>query len=371
MANEHAPIVVDGRHLDSGLGTYLKSLLPVITKLIAPRPLVILGEADKWSSILRDTLSDVKVVHAPWPLYSPLARLKLGKIINDLAPTLLWCPQPVVPFGVRCPIVVTVHDLIHFKFKDTLLRQLYKEHLIRHALNRAHKIVVVSAFTKHAILSHNATWSKLDRKITLVSNGIHHRKAPKNKRDYTGHALVVGSHLPHKNILTACQSFMEVADPHAVLHIVGPKGRASAEIEYLCLQSNGRLILEGKLDDEAMAQLMYGVDYVLCPSLYEGFGMIPLESASCGTVAIASTIPAHVEVLGKDGVCMGTSFHQICDCLKSINEDQIDLERLHKLQQNRLKLFSWDKAANLMVEIFTEINSESPSSPYKYAEPTE
>ena len=163
---------------------------------------------------------------------------------------------------------------------------------------------------------------------------------------------------------------MEVADPHAVLHVVGPKGRVSTEIENLCQQSRGRLILESELDDEAMAQLMYGVDYVLCPSLYEGFGMIPLESASCGTVAIASMILAHVEVLGEDDVCMGTSFDQICDRLRSINEEQINLERLKKHQEDRLKLFSWYKAAMLMVEIFTKIINESPKSTIRYAEST-
>ena len=340
------PLVIDGRHLKSGLGTYTSSLVPLLIQELHPQPVVILGPVDQWEHILAPHKVKATLIEAPWPLYSMAARFKLPSLYTE--PSVWWCPQPVVPFFLKQKLVVTIHDLIHRVFPDAFWRQCYKQHLLNHAVKQADEIVTVSAFSRAELLNYYPT---VTEKVTIIHNGITKPHPCSQTQSKSGPALIVSNFLPHKNIPMACAAFLEGAPADKQLAIIGHTGRDQPEIAKLASASQGRISLMNSVDNETLSRMMHEAPFVLCPSLYEGFGMVALEAVSCGTPALATAIPAHCETLGKEGTLMESTPASMSETIKHAYNGKLNLNELQQKQEMRLNQFTWERSAETLSRI--------------------
>jgi glycosyltransferase involved in cell wall biosynthesis len=108
--------------------------------------------------------------------------------------------------------------------------------------------------------------------------------------------LSVSRLVPQKNhaaVIRAAACF----DPPLTVRIVG-SGPEREALERLAVACGVACVVEGGLDDRAVVQAYWSAGVVVCPSMFEGFGLTPLESIACGTPLVASDIPAHREFLG-------------------------------------------------------------------------
>ena len=175
--------------------------------------------------------------------------------------------------------------------------------------------------------------------------------------------LFVGTLEPRKNLLTllkACDQIFRHTSLRPQLVVAGGKGWLMDETFSFMKESgtNERLVLTGYLDDEELRALYSSCKAFIYPSLYEGFGLPPLEAMACGAPVIASRIPSLQETL-EDAAIMNEAV-DVDGLARSIiqilqNEDR----RLALISAGlkRVERFSWQKVAQLTYEVYQKVLS--------------
>ncbi|HEY5028788.1 MAG TPA: glycosyltransferase family 1 protein [Candidatus Angelobacter sp.] len=175
-----------------------------------------------------------------------------------------------------------------------------------------------------------------------------------------GFLLFVGTIEPRKNLLTLIRAFEEVLNTTSLrpqLVIAGMEGWLSEDLfAYVKGRDLGdRLRWTGYVSDEDLCALYSSCRVFIYPSIYEGFGLPPLEAMACGAPVITSRIPAIMETVGT-AACLITPTdvdalsQRIIDLLKDTGERK----KLSEAGQARAAEFSWERTARLTHDVYTE-----------------
>ena len=114
------------------------------------------------------------------------------------------------------------------------------------------------------------------------------------------------------------------------------------------------------VDDKDLPELYNCADVFVYPSFYEGFGLPPLEAMACGVPVITSNTSSLPEVVGDAGIMINpTDVNSLCDSIYNLLNDMELQNRMRTKGLERSKLFSWEKAANEILEIYEELCSKS------------
>ncbi len=166
-------------------------------------------------------------------------------------------------------------------------------------IKKAKRIITISEFSKKEIYDF---FPKLERKIMItycsISNIFNNLT---NKQFYNfNYILAVSSLDPRKNFLKLVQAFNSMNTRDIKLVIVGSENRLFAnELLKEELSKNKNIILTGYVNDDDLKALYTNAKCFIYPSIYEGFGIPPLEAMACGTPVIASDISSLPEVCGE------------------------------------------------------------------------
>lgn len=170
--------------------------------------------------------------------------------------------------------------------------------------------------------------------------------------------LCVGTIEPRKNLLTLVSAFAELLrntahQPQLVL--AGPKGWLTAEFDRVVAEANfgERLRPVGYVGDEDLRALYASCQAFVFPSLYEGFGLPPLEAMACGAPVIASRIAAHVETLGAHAhLVEPTDAHALAKVMATLLENQNERNRLSRAGIEHAARFTWEETAKLTLKVY-------------------
>jgi glycosyltransferase involved in cell wall biosynthesis len=217
-----------------------------------------------------------------------------------------------VPLQKVCPTVLTIHDLSMFLHSDTQER-----HLVRRAHGRlplmaasATMIITPTESVRREVHEHfhvpldtivavpeaaRNCFRPLEASQTIATRkrlGLHHE-----------FLLFVGTVEPRKNLATLLSAFeavSQVREQPLQLVFAGRKGWLVDDLYNSLKRSpvGGRIVLTGYLSDEDLCALYSSCAAFIYPSVYEGFGLPPLEAMACGAPVIASRIPSIIEVTG-------------------------------------------------------------------------
>ncbi len=243
------------------------------------------------------------------------------------------------------PSVLTVHDVIPLVYPHAYAKsRTYLERIAPPLLRRASAIVADSAHTKADL----ARRLGVDpRKVRVVYPGVDHARfrplppgAPRTK--YGRYVLVVSELRPHKNVPRALAAFDRV-DGDLKLVIAGRGGGPELERALARMRRPERVVFAGYVPREEIPQLYSDAAAFLFPSLYEGFGLPPLEAMACGVPVAASNAASIPEVCGdaartfdpEDEVAMA----------EAISDVLARPEPWRERGLARARLFSWDRAA--------------------------
>jgi glycosyltransferase involved in cell wall biosynthesis len=179
--------------------------------------------------------------------------------------------------------------------------------------------------------------------------------------------LFVGTLEPRKNLLTLLKAWDQIFRHTSLrpqLVVAGGQGWLMDETFSFMKESgtNERLVLTGYLDDEELRALYSSCKAFIYPSLYEGFGLPPLEAMACGAPVIASRIPSLQETLG-DAAILNEPV-DVDGLARSIIQILQNEERRLALISAGLKLvehFSWQKVAQLTYEVYQKVLSRRAS----------
>jgi hypothetical protein len=124
-----------------------------------------------------------------------------------------------------------------------------------------------------------------------------------------------------------------------------------------------RLRLTGYLNDADLRALYSSCKLFVYPSLYEGFGLPPLEAMACGAPVIASRIPAHEETLNDNALLVDPLDElALSQAIIELLENESDRERLAKNGKRHVEKFAWHKTAELTFEVYEEVLRDSKKS---------
>ncbi|MBP5433948.1 glycosyltransferase family 1 protein [Ruminococcus sp.] len=279
----------------------------------------------------------------------------------------------IVPPFVHGKKVVTVHDMVYKSFPGTVRgRTKYMLDIgLKCSMKRADLIVTDSEFSKAEIIKY---FPRYENKIRVVPCGVdlerfHPCDAPERipvvkkslgiEGDYF---LYVGTIEPRKNLerlITAYSVFIKKAGGSAPkLVLAGGKGWLDQGI-YGKVEKFGladRIIFTKYVPSEDMNPLMCGALAFVFPSLYEGFGMPPLEAMACGVPVLASGEASLPEVTGDCAViCNAYDTKSIADGMYRLYCDEDLRTELGRKGLQRAQSFTWKRSAKMLMEVYREL----------------
>jgi glycosyltransferase involved in cell wall biosynthesis len=224
---------------------------------------------------------------------------------------------------------------------------------------KANKVLTVSEFTKSELV--RLTSCKKDN-IFVTYNGVDKSwfNVEKKKSPLPGsYILYVGNVKPHKNLNSLIEAFEHIKDqiPHRLV-VVGKKEgfiTADNDITLKAEKLEDRVHFTGFVNDDLLKQFTVHADAMVFPSLYEGFGLPPLEAMAVGCPVLASEAASIPEVCGEAAIYFDPQNPQeiggkVVSFLKNIPKR----EELIVKGKNRAQKFSWEKCAEQTLLVLKE-----------------
>jgi glycosyltransferase involved in cell wall biosynthesis len=347
------PVVVDARMLKfSGIGVYVNHVLREFQAMDIPFAFA----ANPWTEELDGRPPEYDFHARVYSVKEQIAFKRLG-ITRD---QIWWSPHYNIPLFHRGTQVTTIHDLAHLalpQFFGAWKKQLYSKLMFEAAARKSHSIICVSQFTADELLRLTGADH---RKLHVIHNGVdekwfdpEHGERP-SERPYLLH---VGNVKAHKNFQRLIEAFKKIQGRYDVdLMLVGRKegflAGDSAELDMTGV-AEGRLQFTGHVSDSLLRRYYAHAEALVFPSLYEGFGLPPLEAMASGCPVVASHAASIPEVCGEAAIyCDPLSVDDIADKIKLALE--LKGNERHTLLENartHAARFSWKRCARQTWEI--------------------
>jgi glycosyltransferase involved in cell wall biosynthesis len=224
---------------------------------------------------------------------------------TQLGRRLLWSPGNTGPLSVSRQ-VLTLHDAASLDHPEWFERKfaLWYNALLPRLVRKVRAVITVSHFSKDRIV--RLTGVSPER-VHVIANGVESSFRPADpdtvqqvraKYQLVGpYILFVGSLEPRKNLRILLEAWSLGHFDGASLVVVGASGHLFAETSLGALPKGVRLL--GRVEDESLPALYSGSAGFVYPSIYEGFGLPPLEAMACGAPIAVSDIPPHREIFGS------------------------------------------------------------------------
>jgi glycosyltransferase involved in cell wall biosynthesis len=260
--------------------------------------------------------------------------------------------------------LVTIHDLKHFKLGDSLegrnrLKQVYVRRLIARSVRVADHVITVSEHTKSDIVDEfGVSASKVS--VIPLGHGGGLVETTGESPFVTPYVLFVGSVRRHKNLeilVDSYQRYRQQSEKDLSLVIAGSKHDSyQPELENRIDDEYRQDIhFLGHVEDEMVARLYKHARAFVYPSLYEGFGLPPLEAMGYGTPVIASNRASIPEVVGDAGEYFDpTDSEELTEVLTAVVEGEELRTRLVKRGNDRYNQFSWKQTARETLKIYSQ-----------------
>lgn len=177
--------------------------------------------------------------------------------------------------------------------------------------------------------------------------------------------LFVGTIEPRKGLLTLVEAYAELGRQQTLpqLVIAGPQGWLMGDFlsSISSLELEDRIRFTGYLSDQDLIALYSSCLAFIYPSIYEGFGLPPLEAMACGAPVITSDIPVLRETVGT-AACLvpPASNRQLAQAIVNVLKDKSYRERLSRDGLEHSKRFSWERTAQLTLEVYKEALGRRP-----------
>ncbi|HEX9367513.1 MAG TPA: glycosyltransferase family 1 protein [Vicinamibacterales bacterium] len=367
-------IAIDGRKLrDYGIGTYVRNLLRQLARQDVTNEYVVLCRAQDCDTV-EELGPRFKAVIEPAAPYSIKEQFALPADLRRVGAELFHAPHYVLPPLTPCRSVVTIHDCIHLRFPQYLPSKLgyaYARAQMWTATHRAARVITVSEASKRDILRY---FRVPESRIDVIYNAIDDRFWQEPPADEVARVreryrltdpfvLYAGNIKPHKNLERLIEAFhlMRQNHPdlaHVQLLIIGDEISKYAALRRAVhrhkLHKHVRFF--GFVSDQTLAALYRLADAFVFPSLYEGFGLPPLEAMASGTPVITSNVSSLPEVVG-DAALMIDPYEPkaIADAMHRVLTDASLRADLRARGFARARDFSWERSIKRVREIYDEV----------------
>jgi len=365
-------IAIDARKWrDYGIGTYIRNLVRHMARLDRTTEYVLIVQpAD--IEIAADLGENFRTVPDWSRNYSVREQFTVPLDLRRERIDLFHAPHYVLPPLTPCKSVVTIHDCIHLRFPQYLpnrLAYVYARSSLWMATHRAARVLTVSETSKRDILRY---FNVPEKKIDVIYNAIDERlgEAPtaaevdQVRERYQLNdpfILYAGNIKPHKNLERLIEAFYRMRRgplEHIKLLIIGDEISKYATLRRTVhrLKLHKHVRFFGFVPDKTLASLYRLASVFVFPSLYEGFGLPPLEAMAAGTPVITSNVSSLPEVVGDAAILIDPyDLDAIADAMRRVLTDEALRQDLRARGLARVKEFSWDRSISRVREIYGEV----------------
>ena len=277
-----------------------------------------------------------------------------------------WSPRHHLPLASDLPpSLVTIHDLVWRRFPETMTvsGRLLEKVVSPRSIRQSRAIMVPSEFTGKELAEYYPDASGKIHVVPLAPGLARPSLAdrPENQGRRERYVLAVGTLEPRKNFGRLIDAFASLIDrteqPH-VLKIVGNRGWKNRRvIERLSDPAlRGRVHYLGNIPDRELSLAYAGAEFLVAPSLYEGFGLQVLEAMSFGLPIIATQESALSELLGGAGVLVDPySIQDMASAMLRLMEDPQLRRQLGSAAALRAQRYSWARTAELTLDVLESV----------------
>jgi glycosyltransferase involved in cell wall biosynthesis len=354
-----------------GLGRYTQKLIENLESIQDS------STADEYFVFLRkDNFKEYKPknkkfhkVLADYQWYSFSEQISMPKILNKYQLDLVHFPHFNVPIFYKKPFIITIHDLILLHFptvrSSTLspvfywMKFLAYKLVIGLAIKKSKKIITVSEFTKNDIINNYekaknktvVTYEACDDLVRGTEEDLNDDQLKKYDI-IKPYILYVGNAYPHKNLENLIRAFSKVSNSDLSLVLVGKIDYFYKKIKKIVEENKiQNVIFTDFVSDKDLSRIYKGAKLYMFPSLYEGFGLPPLEAMQRGVPVASSDHGCMKEILGDAAIYFDARKR---DEIKGAIEEMISDEQLRinliKKGNSQIKKYSWKKMAKETLE---------------------
>jgi glycosyltransferase involved in cell wall biosynthesis len=365
-------IGIDARKLhDFGIGTYIRNLLRQLARIDRETEFVVLCRP--WDRKALVSLGEnFRPVAEKAGNYSIAEQVRIPLALKREGVTLFHAPHYVLPPLVRCRSVVTIHDCIHLMFPQYLPNRFalaYARTSIALAARRATRVLTVSESSKRDILRFVDTQPE---KIDVIYNSFDERfgvepgeeDMVRVRERYQLHdefVLYAGNVKPHKNLERLIEAFDLVRKQgldHLKLVLIGDDISKYTALRRAVHrhQLHKYVRFLGYMPEETLAVMYRLAGVFVFPSLYEGFGLPPLEAMASGTPVVTSNVSSLPEVAGDAALLVDPYNPQaIADGITRVLSDATLRDELRRKGLARARQFSWEQSVRRVHDIYREV----------------
>lgn len=366
----HMKIGIDCRMLgpkQGGLGRYVEQLIKHLGQVDQHNEYVLFLRRENFEQVSVGELNVIKVL-ADIPWYSWREQTKWAAIIAAQKVDLMHFPHWNIPLRYRGRFVVTIHDLIMYHYPrpeaTTLgpIRYWFKDKVARYvtkqAALRATHILTTSEFTKRDLIqtlgvSHDKITVTYQAPTTLPTPSVNTAipEAP--------YVLYVGSAYPHKNLEVLVRAWVELnsqTNGQFRLVLVGASSVFYNRLERLISSEQIlNVIRVTHQSDATLAAWYQGASVYVFPSLYEGFGLPPLEAMQFGVPIVSSDTSCLPEVLGSAAAYFDpTAPDDLARVLLRVLTDKTIAKALVMASHTQLARYTWKKLADQTLAVYEQ-----------------
>jgi glycosyltransferase involved in cell wall biosynthesis len=369
-------IGIDARKLhDFGIGTYIRNLLRQLARLDRQTEFVLLCRPEDMPS-LASLGENLRPVAETSRNYSIIEQIKIPLALKRERVTLFHAPHYVLPPLVACRSVVTIHDCIHLMFPQYLPNRLalgYARASIFAAARRATRVLTVSESSKRDILRFvdikpekiDVIYNAYDQRFTVEPREEDVDRVRERYQLHDEFVLYAGNVKPHKNLERLIEAFHLVRRrglDHLRLVLIGDEISRYAALRRAVHrhQLHPYVRFLGYLPEETLGVMYRLAGVFVFPSLYEGFGLPPLEAMASGTPVVTSNVSSLPEVAGDAAVLVDPyDPNAIANGIYQVLTDDQLRRGLRARGAARARQFSWEQSARRVREIYGEVGEAS------------
>ncbi len=321
---------------------------------------------DKYSQEIAKRLN-VKIVESKRYL-SLIEAYRLSRLIRGEGDVIHLPNQNFARYALflKNPFIVTVHDLVRTCFRfggETVIERILLKLDIRY-IKRASHIIAVSQNTRNDLIKYLKV---PDNKISVVYNGVDHSifKPYSVKLLDEPYILYVGSERPRKSLGRLLDAFAKLKGefPELKLVKVGAFGRSKEYRRDIMKKLASLGITEDVIFIDRVSELELAYYYssaqlLAYPSLYEGFGLPPLEAMACGCPVVTSNTSSLPEVVGEAGIMVDPhDTDSLAQAMRQVLTNSKLRDDMVRKGLEQSKRFSWEKAAEQTLEVYKKVGS--------------
>lgn len=356
-----------GNYRSAGINWYIYNLLKNLEAIPDFEYIVFLSDPNS-----RDHFRRLRLIQSRLPTHRPLVRIfweqfVLTPALYALRADLLHALAFAGPRAIHIPWIVTLYDLSFMKFPQSFnaANRTYLTYAVRDSLRRANYAIAISESTKRDLVSH---FGVAPNQVRVIYCGVDPAFTPDTdttelRKKYSlpeKFILYLGTIEPRKNIVRLIRAFARAKRdaklPHQLI-LVGAYGWKFAEINRAAADSgvadDVRFI--GYAPQAELASWYCAADLFVFPSLYEGFGMPPLEAMACGTPVVTSNTSSLPEVVGDAGLMVAPEDERaLADAIIQAVTDRNKRDEMRARALRQAKKFSWARAARETAALYRE-----------------